>query len=39
MVRVVRDVPYLQGASYADNKDKVDLYLPEGQERDGDRVV
>lgn len=30
-VRVVRDVPYLQGASYADNKDKLDVYLPEGR--------
>jgi acetyl esterase/lipase len=28
-VRVVRDVPYLQGAGYADNKDKLDIYLPE----------
>jgi acetyl esterase/lipase len=30
-VRVVRDVPYLQGATYADDKDKLDLYLPEGR--------
>ena len=30
-VRVVRDVAYLQGASYADDKDKLDLYLPEGR--------
>jgi acetyl esterase/lipase len=30
-VRVVRDVPYLQGAGYADNKDKLDIYLPEGR--------
>jgi acetyl esterase/lipase len=30
-VRIVRDVPYLQGANYADNKDKLDLYLPEGR--------
>ena len=30
-VRVVRDVAYLQGANYADNKDKLDLYLPEGR--------
>jgi len=30
-VRVVRDVPYLQGANYPDNKDKLDLYLPEGR--------
>src|SRR5262247_2589604 len=28
-VRVVRDVPYLQGARYADAKDKLDIYLPE----------
>src|SRR5262249_61484410 len=27
--RVVRDVPYLPGARYADNKDKLDIYLPE----------
>jgi acetyl esterase/lipase len=27
----VRDIPYLQGASYADDKDKLDLYLPEGR--------
>jgi acetyl esterase/lipase len=30
-VRVVRNVPYLQGASYPDDKDKLDLYLPEGR--------
>jgi len=30
-VRVVRDIPYLQGANYADDKDKLDLYLPEGR--------
>ena len=30
-VRVVRDVPYLQGVNYADDKDKLDLYLPEGR--------
>jgi acetyl esterase/lipase len=30
-VRVLRDVPYLQGANYAENKDKLDLYLPEGR--------
>jgi len=30
-VRVLRDVPYLQGVSYPDNKDKLDLYLPEGR--------
>ncbi len=29
-VRVVRDVPYLQNANYAEDKDKLDLYLPEG---------
>jgi acetyl esterase/lipase len=30
-VRVVRDVPYLQGAGYADNKDRLDIYVPEGR--------
>src|SRR5213594_1723859 len=30
-VRVVRDLPYLQGSSYPDDKDKLDLYLPEGR--------
>jgi acetyl esterase/lipase len=30
-VRVVRDVVYLPGANYADDKDKLDLYLPEGR--------
>ena len=30
-VRVVRDVPYLEGARYADGKDKLDIYLPEGR--------
>ena len=30
-VRVQRDVPYLQGVNYTDNKDKLDLYLPEGR--------
>jgi acetyl esterase/lipase len=30
-VRVVHDVPYLQGAGYANSKDKLDLYLPEGR--------
>jgi acetyl esterase/lipase len=30
-VRVVRDMSYLQGANYADDKDKLDLYLPEGR--------
>src|SRR6266566_8228887 len=29
-VRVVKDVPYLDGANYAANKDKLDLYLPDG---------
>jgi acetyl esterase/lipase len=30
-VRVIRDLPYLQGANYADGKDTLDLYLPEGR--------
>src|SRR5947208_16866655 len=30
-VRVVRDVPYLEGGRYADGKDKLDIYLPEGR--------
>jgi len=30
-VRVVRDVPYIQGARYSDDKDKLDIYLPEGR--------
>jgi acetyl esterase/lipase len=30
-VRVIRGLPYLQGANYADDKDKLDLYLPEGR--------
>jgi acetyl esterase/lipase len=30
-VRVVRDVPYIHGVNYADDKDKLDLYLPEGR--------
>jgi len=30
-VRVIRDLPYLQGTNYADGKDRLDLYLPEGQ--------
>ena len=30
-VRVVRDVAYLQGGGDADNKDRLDLYLPEGR--------
>ena len=29
-IRVVHDVPYLQGAGFASGKDKLDLYLPEG---------
>jgi len=28
-VRVVRDVPYLQGARYTNDKDKLDIYIPE----------
>ena len=32
-MRVVRDVSYLQGANYADDKDKLDLYLPEGRDK------
>src|SRR5436853_6837559 len=30
-VRVLRDVPYLEGERYADGKDKLDIYLPEGR--------
>jgi len=30
-VRVVRDIAYVPNANYADNKDKLDLYLPEGR--------
>jgi acetyl esterase/lipase len=30
-VRVVRDLPYLQGANHVGGKDKLDLYLPEGR--------
>ena len=30
-MRVARDVVYLQGALYADDKDKLDIYLPEGR--------
>ena len=30
-MRVVKDVAYLQNANYADNKDKLDLYLPDGE--------
>ena len=30
-VKVVKDIAYLPNASYADNKDKLDLYLPEGR--------
>lgn len=32
-VRVVRDVDFIAGADYADNKDKLDLYLPAGRQR------
>lgn len=32
-VRVVRDVSYLQGSNYADDKDKLDLYLPGGRDK------
>src|SRR5262245_58313429 len=30
-VRVVREVSYLPGSGYAANKDKLDLYLPDGR--------
>jgi acetyl esterase/lipase len=30
-VRVIRDVSYLEDANYPDQKDKLDLYLPEGR--------
>ena len=30
-VRVVRDLSYLQGTKYADGKDTLDLYLPDGR--------
>jgi acetyl esterase/lipase len=30
-VRVVRDITYLQGVSYAGDKDKLDIYVPEGR--------
>ena len=30
-VRVVRDISYLQGATYQDHKDKLDIYQPEGR--------
>ena len=30
-VRVVKDIPYLPSAQYADNKDTLDLYVPEGK--------
>ena len=30
-VRVVRDIAYVNGANYADGKDTLDLYLPEGR--------
>ena len=29
-IRVVRDIPYLAASHYADKKDTLDLYLPEG---------
>jgi len=31
-VRVVKDVDYVDSADYADGKDRIDLYLPEGNE-------
>ena len=31
-VRVVKDVDYVDGAEYADGKDRLDLYLPEGRQ-------
>ena len=30
-VKVVKDIPYLANANYSANKDKLDLYLPEGK--------
>lgn len=30
-VRVVRDLDYVPGKDYADNKDRLDLYVPEGR--------
>src|SRR3989442_13719868 len=30
-VRVIRDIAYVPNANYADNKDKLDLYVPEGR--------
>ena len=39
-VRVVRDVSYLQGANYADDKDKLDLVSAGGpHQRAGDRLL
>jgi acetyl esterase/lipase len=32
-VRIVSNVPYLQGAGYADDKDKLDIYRPEGRSK------
>lgn len=32
-IRVVHDVKYLAGANYPDNKDALDLYLPEGRDK------
>ncbi|MFP6583749.1 MAG: alpha/beta hydrolase [Candidatus Hydrogenedentota bacterium] len=29
-IDVMKDVAYLEGANYADNKDKLDLYMPKG---------
>lgn len=30
-VKIVKDLDYVEGRDYAENKDKLDLYLPEGQ--------
>ena len=30
-MRVVKDIPYLTSARYADNKDTLDIYVPEGK--------
>ena len=32
-VRVVRDLDFIAGTDYAENRDKLDLYLPEGRSR------
>ena len=29
-VRVVKDIDFVEGADYADGKDRLDLFLPEG---------